>query len=105
MSLRSSRVEQAASLPSGETVVVSVGVRRDPYVSPRESETVDVELRAGDEVLGAVNTVLRPDQESEARALAREIADGLTSGRLEPTAGAIEPLASRVPDTPYGKPS
>ncbi|MBA2462928.1 MAG: hypothetical protein H0V45_14390 [Actinobacteria bacterium] len=52
-------------------------------------------MRAGEEVLATLNTVLDPEQESEARALAREIAAGLESGDLEPTAGAIEPLADQ----------
>jgi len=43
--------------------------------------------------LAAVNTVLGPQQESEALQLAREIVAGLESGNLEPTAAAIEPLA------------
>jgi hypothetical protein len=41
--------------------------------------------------------VLLPEQESEALALARRIVAGLESGELEPTAGAIEPLADDPP--------
>jgi hypothetical protein len=74
-------------------VVVHVGVPDDPYIPRGELETVDVELRSEGHVLAAVNTVLDPDQESEARELAREIAAKLQSGELEPTAAAIEPLA------------
>jgi hypothetical protein len=55
-----------------------------------------VELRSGGEVLAAVNTVLDADQDSEARQLAREIVGGLEGGSLEPTAGAIEPLADEL---------
>jgi hypothetical protein len=47
-------------------------------------------------VLAAVNTVLDPDQESEAEQLAREIAQKLEAGELEPTASAIEPLADTL---------
>jgi hypothetical protein len=43
--------------------------------------------------LAAVNTVLGPEQQSEALHLAKEIVAGLESGTLEPTAAAIEPLA------------
>jgi hypothetical protein len=43
-----------------------------------------------------VNTVLDPDQESEALELAREIVRKLESGELEPTAGAIEPYADEL---------
>ncbi len=93
MSLRGRTVEQNATLPDGREIVVHVGVPEDPYIPRSESETVDVELRSGRNVLAAVNTVLDPDQESEALELAREIARGLESGDLEPRASAIEPLA------------
>lgn len=73
-----------------------VGVPEDPYIARADLETVDVELRAGDSVLAAVNTVLDPDQESEALELAREIAHGLESGDLAPTAAAIEQLADTL---------
>jgi hypothetical protein len=77
-------------------VVVHVGVPEDPYIRRAELETVDVELHSGDTVLAAVNTVLDPDQEDEAVELAREIAKGLESGTLQPTASAIEPLADTL---------
>jgi hypothetical protein len=96
MSLRGRTIEQTATLPDGRHVVVHVGVPEDPYIPRRELETVDVELRAGRSVLAAVNTVLDPDQESEALELAREIKRGLESGELEPTASAIEPLADTL---------
>jgi len=57
---------------------------------------VDIELSlVGGNHLAAVNTVLEADQTSEARALAREVVAGLESGDLEPTAGALEPLADQ----------
>jgi hypothetical protein len=96
MSLRGNPVEETAKLPDGRTVHVRVAVPDDSYIPKRELETVDVELRANGEVLAAVNTVLDPDQESEARELARQIVDGLQSGTLEPTAHAIEPLADEL---------
>jgi hypothetical protein len=96
MSLRGTRIEETAALPDGRRVSVLVGVPDDPYIPRRELETVDVELVEGERVIAAVNTVLDPDQESEARELAREIAQGLESGELEPTAGAIEPLADQL---------
>ena len=73
-----------------------VGVPEDPYIKRSELETVDVELHSSGTVLAAVNTVLDPDQEDEALDLAREIAAGLESGRLEPTAASIEPLADTL---------
>ena len=95
MSLRGRPVEETAKLPDGRQVHIRVGVPRDSYIPSRELETVDVELYDGERHLAAVNTVLAPDQESAALQLAREIVKGLESGDLEPTAGAIEPLADR----------
>jgi hypothetical protein len=95
VSLRGRPVEQIATLPDGRLVRVRIGVPQDSYIASRELETVDVELSDGDRHLAAVNTVLAPEQESEALQLAREIVRGLESGELEPTAGAIEPLADQ----------
>ena len=96
MSLRGRTVEQIANLPDGRKIVVHVGVPDDPYIPRAELDTVDVELHDGGRALAAVNTVLDPDQESQALELAREIAKGLESGELEPTASAIEPLADTL---------
>jgi hypothetical protein len=96
VSLRGEPVRQPATLPDGREVEIFVGVPDDPYIPKKELDTVDVELWSGDEVLAAVNTVLDADERSEALELAREIARGLESGDLEPTAGAIEPLADRL---------
>ena len=85
-----------ATLPDGRIVDVFVGVPDDPYIPKKDMDTVDVELRSGGEVLAAVNTVLDADQDSEARQLALEIVGGLEGGSLEPTAGAIEPLADEL---------
>lgn len=85
-------------MPSGGgEILVRVGLAVDPYIRPREVDTVTVELVQNGEHLAAVNTVLGPEHESEAVALAREIKVGLESGALEPTAAAIEPLADRIP--------
>jgi hypothetical protein len=96
VSLRGRTIDESATLPDGRVVTVHVGVPEDPYIARSELETVDVELHAEGTVLAAVNTVLDPDQEGEARELAREIARKLESGELEPTAGAIEPLADTL---------
>ena len=93
MSLRGEPIETSANLPDGRTLRIRIGVPEDSYISPRELDTVDVELFDGDQHLAAVNTVLGAEQESEARALAREIVAGLEAGKLEPTAAALEPLA------------
>ena len=97
MSLNGNPVELTATLPDGREVVIRIGVPDDSYIPRRELRTVDVELFSGEEHLAAVSSVLLPEQESEARALARRIKSGLESGELEPTAGAIEPLADEPP--------
>jgi hypothetical protein len=97
MSLRGQPVEEQALLADGRRLTVRVAVPDDPYVRRRELDTVVVELWNGEEVLATVNSILFPHHTSEARALAREIAAGLEAGELEPTAGAIEPLAERIP--------
>lgn len=96
VSLRGRTIERTATLPDGRSVVVHVGVPEDPYIARAELDTVDVELHSGGQVLAAVNTVLDADQESEAEQLAREIAQKLEAGELEPTAAAIEPLADTL---------
>jgi hypothetical protein len=93
VSLRGKPVEQTATLPDGREVRVRVGVPNDSYIKRRELDTVDVELFVDERPVAAVNTVLSANQEGEARELAREIVSGLESGKLEPTAAAIEPLA------------
>jgi hypothetical protein len=95
VSLRGEPIQQTATLPDGRTVLVRVGVPEDSYIPSRELDTVDVELFDGEQHLAAVNTVLSADQDSEARALAREIVAGLESGDLEPTAAALGPLADQ----------
>jgi hypothetical protein len=97
VSLRGNRIEETATLPDGREALVRVGVPDDPYIPRRELDTVDVEIVLDERVAAAVNTILEPEQEHEARQLARKIVAGLESGELEPTAGAIEPLADSLP--------
>ena len=97
VSLNGRPIERTAVLPDGREVRVRIGIPEDSYIPRRELRTVDVELFTADEHLAAVNSVLLPEQESEALALARRIVAGLESGELEPTAGAIEPLADDPP--------
>lgn len=97
MSLRGHAAEATATLPDGREALVRVGVPDDSYVSARERSTVTAEIVIGEEVVAVVDTILEPEQDSEALALAREIASGLGTGALEPTAGAIEPLADSFP--------
>ena len=97
VSLRGQPIEQTVVLPDGREVAIWIGVPSDGYIRHREIDTVAVELRNGDHVLASVNSVLEPRQRNEAQTLAQELASGLGSGELEPTAGAIEPLTDRVP--------
>lgn len=95
MSLRETPIEREIELPDGRTATIRVGLFPDPYIERRENDTVSVELLVDGEHAAFVNTVLDPGQEGEARSLVRELADGLQSGALAPTASAIEPLALR----------
>jgi hypothetical protein len=97
MSLRGRPIEQPAALPDGRRLVVRVGVPQDSYIPRRELDTVALELVEDGQVAASVNTVLGPEHESEARALARDVAARLESGELQPTAGALEPLADSIP--------
>ena len=96
MSLRGQPVEQTARLPDGRSALVRVAIADDPYIARSELDTVTLELLLDGQHAAAVNTVLDPDQTSEALDLAREVVAGLESGELEPTAGALEPLADRL---------
>ncbi len=99
MSLRGEPLEQEATLPDGRVLSVRVGIAEDSYIPRRQLDTVVLELwdnERGEHVAG-VSTVLSADDVSEARALLREVVDGLEAGSLAPTAGALEPLADSVP--------
>jgi hypothetical protein len=96
VSLRGHPVSQTAALPDGRELLVQVGVADDPYVKQSEIDTVTIELREGDDVLATLNTVLDVDDDAGALELAREVAAKLASGELEPTAGALEPLADEL---------
>jgi hypothetical protein len=96
VSLRGSPLEAQTVLPDGRSVQIRIGVADDSYIAARDLDTVTVELYANGEHIAAVSTVLDADQESEARTLLHEIAAGLASGELEPTAGSLEPLADRL---------
>ena len=96
MSLRGEPIEAVATTQDGRSVRLWIGFPEDSYIAKRDLDTVDIELSLVDgNHLAAVNTVLEVKQVSEARALAREIVAGLESGKLEPTAGALEPLADQ----------
>ena len=96
MSLRGNPVEQTATLPDGRVAAIWVGVPDDSYIPKSQLDTVALEVRVDGEVVASLNTVLDARDDSEARRLVREVASGLESGDLEPTAGAIEPLAEQL---------
>jgi hypothetical protein len=96
MTLRERPVEETATLPDGRAVTVRAGLLPDPYIDSGDNDTVGIELSVDGEHAAYVNTVLDAVQDSEARALVREIVAGLEGGKLEPTASAIEPLADRL---------
>ncbi len=96
MSLRTYTIEREAKLPDGRVALVRLGLADDGYIPKREQETVVLELRFGDHVEAALNTVLDPDQEEEGAELVREIVEKLAAGRLEPTAHALEQYADRL---------
>jgi hypothetical protein len=95
MSLRNP-LTRDATLPDGRVVHIRVGVAEDSYIPSRELNTVTLELSNDQEHLAVISTVLDVDQDSEGRALLAEVAAGLESGSLAPTAGALEPLADRL---------
>jgi len=96
VNLRRRPLEHDATLPDGRVVRIRVGVAADSYIKARDLDTVTVELYGDGEHLAALSTVLDADQAREARALLDEIVAGLEAGTLEPTAGALEPLADTL---------
>jgi hypothetical protein len=100
MSLRGEPQEQEVKLPDGRVINVRVGVAEDSYIPRRELDTVTLELwdESRGEHLAGISTVLDVEDVSAARTLLREVVAGLGDGSLEPTAGALEPLADSVPE-------
>jgi hypothetical protein len=98
MSLRGQPLEREARLPDGRVVAVRVGLAEDSYIPRRELDTVVLELwdEGRGEHLAGVTTVLSADDVDAAGGLLREVVSGLEDGSLEPTAGALEPLADSV---------
>ena len=91
-------LEQEATLPDGRIVAVRVGLAQDSYIRRSELDTIVLELwdEGRGEHLAGVATVLSADDVDGARGLLREVVAGLEAGSLEPTAGALEPLADSV---------
>jgi hypothetical protein len=97
MSLRASPAVEHAALPGGGTVTVWVGVPDDPYIDDKSQlTTVDIQLVEGRNVVASLSTVLDPEQESEAHALAREVKAALEAGEIGLHASELEPFADRL---------
>jgi hypothetical protein len=97
MNLLAHPVVEHASLPNGGTVTVWVGVPDDPYFDDKSQlTTVDIQLREGNAVVASLSTVLDPDQDSEARQLAREVRAALEAGEIGLHASELEPFADRL---------
>jgi len=92
MSLHGSPVVETAKLPDGRHAHIRVGVAEDSYIPESELRTVVLEVRVGGGVAAVLDTILDPEQVSEARHLAERVRDGLASGELAPTAHALGPL-------------
>jgi hypothetical protein len=97
MSLRTAPLVEHASLPGGGTVTVWVGIPDDPYIEDKSRlTTVDIQLHEGNAVVASLSTVLEPDQESEARALAREVKAAIEAGEVGLHASELERFADQL---------
>src|SRR5436305_15117524 len=97
MSLRVSPAVEHASLPHGGTVTVWVGIPDDPYIEDKSQlTTVDIQLHEGNGVVASVETVLDPDQESEARQLARDVKAAIEAGEIGLHAQELERFADEL---------
>jgi hypothetical protein len=97
MSLLGDPVVEHAALPRGGTVTIWVGVIDDAYYDDKSQlTTVDIQLREGRGVVASMSTVLDPDQESEALALAREVKAALEAGEIGLHAHDLEPFADKL---------
>ncbi len=97
MSLRTYTIERELTLPDGRRGRIRLGLANDPYIARKDQATVVLELRLGEVVVAALNTILDPEQEEEGSAIVREIVAELEAGRLEPTAEALDQYAERLP--------
>jgi len=97
VSLRTTPILEHATLPGGGVVTVWVGIPDDPYIEDKSAlTTIDIQLHEGNAVVASLSTVLEPDQESEARALAREVKAAIEAGEIGLNASELEPFADRL---------
>jgi hypothetical protein len=92
MSLHGNPIVETAQLPDGRPVHIRVGVAEDSYIADSELSTIVLEVKVGGHVSAVMDTILNPDQESEALHLAKRVREGLASGELEPTVHSLGPL-------------
>ena len=97
MTLRTYTIERALTLPDGRAATLRLGLAEDSYIRKRDQETVVLELVIDGTHAAALDTVLDPEQEDDGAKIVQELAQKLESGELEPTAGALEPYADRLP--------
>ena len=97
MSLHAGPVVEHASLPGGGTVTVWVGVPDDPYIDDKSQlTTVDIQLHEGNAVVASLETVLDPDQTSEALQLARDVKAAIEAGEIGLHASELERFADQL---------
>jgi hypothetical protein len=96
MSLHSNPAIEHAHLPDGRSARIRVGIAEDSYIADRDSNTVTLDVRIGNNVAAVMDTILDAEQTSEARHLAQRVRDGLASGDLEPTTHSLEPFADTI---------
>jgi hypothetical protein len=97
VTLRASPIVEHAALPEGGTITVWVGIPDDAYYDDKSQlTTVDIQLHEGNAVVASLSTVLDPEQESEARQLAREVKAALEAGEIGLHASELEPFADRL---------
>jgi hypothetical protein len=97
VTLRTTPVVEHASLPGSGTVTIWVGIPDDPYFDNKNDlTTVDIQLIEGNAVIASLSTVLEPDQEREARALAREVRAAIEAGEIGLHASELEPFADKL---------
>jgi len=96
VTLRSAPIVEHATLPGGGTVTVWVGVPDDSYIAKSEQTNVDIQLHEGNAVIASLTTVLDPNQDGEARELAREVKAAIEAGEIGLHANDLEPFADRL---------
>jgi hypothetical protein len=97
VSLRGTPIIEHATLPRGGTVTVWVGIPDDPYIDDKSAlTTVDIQLHEGNAVVASLSTVLEPNQDSEARALALEVKAAIEAGEIGLHASELEPFADKL---------